>query len=241
MFLSRFFRQITPRFVGKNIDISLFPCLTRTFVYYIFSTKVVAISSHAAPGTAEIVLDVCASFVGDSTCSLSLANLGAGSTNQYYELLGYNVVGFDSYVLSGGNLSVDLNCPDPIAGSHTFDVCVAQELIEHLENPWTLFRHVKHILKPNGYFLLTTPNIAQLKSRLKFLLSGSFCWFGPDHLEYHINPLSSWEIFHIAKTLGFSLVEVKGSSEAYVSSSNPFHISSLASECIVYVFRGPSC
>jgi SAM-dependent methyltransferase len=226
--------------LGRRIDFSLYPCSIRPFLYYIFSRKVVAIDSHAAPGTAEVVLDICAEYASKSTANLSLANLGAGATNPYYEALGYRVVGFDAYVPCEGNLPVDLNSREPVSEPHLFDICVAQELIEHLENPWDLFRHAMHILKPNGYFVLTTPNIGQLKSRLKFLLQGCFCWFGPKHLEYHINPLSSWEISNIANVLGFSLVAIRGSSEAYVSASNPFHKPGLASECLIFIFKTPS-
>jgi 2-polyprenyl-3-methyl-5-hydroxy-6-metoxy-1,4-benzoquinol methylase len=43
-----------------------------------------------------------------------------------------------------------------------FDVVVASELIEHLENPGFFLDSVKRVLKPDEFLVITTPNIRSL-------------------------------------------------------------------------------
>lgn len=52
----------------------------------------------------------------------------------------------------------------------TFDVIYAGQLIEHLYNPDFFVREVNRVLKNNGVFILTTPNLNGWLSRLVFLL-----------------------------------------------------------------------
>jgi len=49
---------------------------------------------------------------------------------------------------------------------HSFDAVLASHLIEHLNNPGSFVREVRRILKPNGRFYVTTPNIAGLQARI---------------------------------------------------------------------------
>jgi ubiquinone/menaquinone biosynthesis C-methylase UbiE len=51
-----------------------------------------------------------------------------------------------------------------------FNLVIAQELIEHLYDSELLLREVIRILKRNGIFYLTTPNIVSLPDRLRTLL-----------------------------------------------------------------------
>lgn len=63
----------------------------------------------------------------------------------------------------------------------SFDLVLAVELVEHIEDHQTFFTEVARVLKPDGRFLLTTPNILTLKSRMRFLFTGYF--YGFPHLE----------------------------------------------------------
>jgi len=49
---------------------------------------------------------------------------------------------------------------------YCFDVVLASHLIEHLNNPGNFVREVRRILRPNGRFYVTTPNIAGLQARI---------------------------------------------------------------------------
>jgi SAM-dependent methyltransferase len=48
----------------------------------------------------------------------------------------------------------------------TFDAVVATEVLEHLDEPRKLFQEASRILRPNGRFLLTTPNREALPYRI---------------------------------------------------------------------------
>lgn len=82
-----------------------------------------------------------------------------------------------------------------------FDVIVAGELIEHIFDPDSFLVKLKALLKPKGYIILTTPNIAGLGSRLGLLL-GKLPWM----IENDIQPGRSGHIryynfFEIQKLL----------------------------------------
>ena len=49
------------------------------------------------------------------------------------------------------------------------DIVVAGEILEHLINPFKFLLEIKRILKKNGELILSTPNIACLKSRIKMI------------------------------------------------------------------------
>jgi 2-polyprenyl-3-methyl-5-hydroxy-6-metoxy-1,4-benzoquinol methylase len=77
----------------------------------------------------------------------------------------------------------------PNFGINQFDLITAIELVEHLENPGRLFFHISKLLKPNGYVLLTTPNIHSLIARLRFLLTGRLRGFDEKGDPTHIYPV----------------------------------------------------
>jgi SAM-dependent methyltransferase len=66
-----------------------------------------------------------------------------------------------------------------------FDYIVCLEMIEHVENPFALLREFQRILRPGGTIILSTPNILNIGSRLRFLLEGNY--------EYFKYPLPEWE------------------------------------------------
>ena len=98
------------------------------------------------------------------------------------------------------NLDVE---PLPYADA-SFDLVTLTEVIEHVENHRALLRDICRILKPGGLLVITTPNILNLKSRLRFLFFGFWNLFGPLHVAAserystggHINPISYFYLCH---------------------------------------------
>jgi len=85
---------------------------------------------------------------------------------------------------------VDLDtAPDLGFKNRTFGLITAIEVVEHLENPGRLFFHVAKHLSDDGVFLMTTPNIHSIHSRLRFLLTGNLKEFDSKGDPTHLYPV----------------------------------------------------
>lgn len=95
-----------------------------------------------------------------------------------------------------------------------FDVVTATEVIEHLEDFRQVVREIHRVLKPGGVCILSTPNILNLNSRLRFLTFGFWNLFGPLPVKHsalystggHINPVSWFYVAHALLDSGFPSV-----------------------------------
>ena len=96
----------------------------------------------------------------------------------------------------------------------SFDVVTATEVIEHLEDFRRVVREIYRVLKPGGVCILSTPNILNLNSRLRFLWFGFWNLFGPLPIKHsalystggHINPVSWFYVAHAMLDTGFPSV-----------------------------------
>jgi 2-polyprenyl-3-methyl-5-hydroxy-6-metoxy-1,4-benzoquinol methylase len=88
-------------------------------------------------------------------------------------------------------IKLDLNkeIRDSIPGK--YDMIIALEIIEHLQNPWKYIGDCLELLKDDGIIVLSTPNIASFPSRLRFFMRGTLIAFEKADLDHgHITPLS---------------------------------------------------
>ena len=90
----------------------------------------------------------------------------------------------------------DLNQGLPFADS-SFDYVVMLEVIEHLKNPFFVLKEINRILKPHGILLISTPNILNLKSRLRFLFEGTYDYFREPPLELANSPKHGFFDIHL--------------------------------------------
>lgn len=99
---------------------------------------------------------------------------------------------------------VDANCKLPYKPNY-FDVVISSETIEHLKNPRDFMGEVFRILKPGGVFILTTPNVQTIFSRIFFLFTGILA--GHTKSDYiisgHIAVLPDFLIRRFSKEVGF--------------------------------------
>ena len=71
-----------------------------------------------------------------------------------------------------------------------FDYVVLAEVIEHLRNPYQVMQELSRVLRPGGKIVLSTPNILNLKSRIRFLVEGCWEFFREPPVENSKNPKS---------------------------------------------------
>ncbi len=65
-----------------------------------------------------------------------------------------------------------------------FDVVVAGEIIEHVENPGALIRNMKRHLKPNGALLVTTPNVFYGLHFLESIFTSPYKRWNDEHVAW---------------------------------------------------------
>lgn len=90
----------------------------------------------------------------------------------------------------------DLNATLPFSDK-SFDYVLFLEVIEHLYNPLFVIEQISRVLKPQGVLILSTPNILNISSRLRFLFEGSFDFFREPILDYHKEFPGGLENMHV--------------------------------------------
>ena len=179
----------------------------------------------AAPGVTEQTLSQLYEILQKDKTKNKILSVGCGMRNglKFLEFLGFNAYGIDFDVpqdqqtekLKFHNLNENEFLPFE---DQMFDVVLCQEVIEHIENPWLLFRKVKKILKKDGIFLLTTPNVNCKDAREIYYrnLDGYTIHFNKDMTWYHINPLHYFELKHLINYYNFDILKITGNKDYYV-------------------------
>ena len=102
---------------------------------------------------------------------------GGGDTAEMLARLGYKVIATDYSpppAMTPGIervAGVDLNAFLPFRTA-SFDAVDLVEVIEHIENQPQLIRELARVLNPGGVVLISTPNVLNLMSRVRFLFTG---------------------------------------------------------------------
>jgi 2-polyprenyl-3-methyl-5-hydroxy-6-metoxy-1,4-benzoquinol methylase len=117
--------------------------------------------------------------------------------------------------LAGQRVDIaDLNVQPLPYPAASFDIVTATEVIEHLADFRRVVREIHRVLNPGGVCILSTPNILNLNSRLRFLWFGFWNLFGPLPVKHsklystggHINPCSWFYLAHALLDTGFCKV-----------------------------------
>jgi 2-polyprenyl-3-methyl-5-hydroxy-6-metoxy-1,4-benzoquinol methylase len=103
-------------------------------------------------------------------------------------------------------ITQDLNSFLACDGS-AFDVVIAAEVIEHLENPRGMIRELYRLLRPGGAAIITTPNNESWRSLLALFARGHFVAFSNSCYPAHITALLRKDFQRIFQESSFSTPE----------------------------------
>jgi len=117
----------------------------------------------------------------------------------------------------------------------SFDVACSLEVIEHIKDQFAFARELHRVVKPGGIAIVSTPNVLNLNSRVRYLHSGFTVLFDPLHLSSddprhtggHINPVPYYYLAYQLRRAGFRNVTVhydrfKTSARALLAVWGPF-------------------
>ncbi len=97
-----------------------------------------------------------------------------------------------------------------------FDLVIAAETIEHLENPRFTMREVFRVLRRGGWAIITTPNNESLRSLLALLIRGHYVAFTDTSYPAHITALLRQDLRRIFREAGFSDPEFRFTGEGAI-------------------------
>lgn len=103
-------------------------------------------------------------------------------------------------------IKADLNEKLPLS-DELFDVVVACEIIEHLENPRHVVREMHRLLKPGGQIVLSTPNNESWRSIISLVCRGHFIAFNDSCYPAHITALLQTDLRRILAEVGFERIQ----------------------------------
>jgi 2-polyprenyl-3-methyl-5-hydroxy-6-metoxy-1,4-benzoquinol methylase len=78
------------------------------------------------------------------------------------------------------------------------------EVIEHLSSPWSALRKAAALVAPGGRIVVSTPNIATLRTRLELAVRGNLTSFRPGYTP-HMSPALPHVTAHVLEGEGFSV------------------------------------
>ena len=96
------------------------------------------------------------------------------------------------------------------AADGSFDLALAVEVIEHIENPGLFLAELARLLKPGGLALFTTPNLHSAQAKLLFALGDRLKQFDAKGDPTHITPIVLFPFTRLLSRHGLTVLESWG-------------------------------
>lgn len=134
---------------------------------------------------------------------------GAGSLTNYFFKKGYNIIGIDpskdlimkGKELYGDNFPINIGYGENLKyRDNSFDMVLSFDVFEHIPNSDEHLGEVRRALKPEGYYLLSTPN-KWTNIPFEIFKTKSFTKYKAYHCSLH----NYWQIKKRFKKNGFKI------------------------------------
>lgn len=151
---------------------------------------------------------------------------GRGTLGHYIDCIDINLCGIDISINAVAEAvrvykkadCINLNGENIPYENDFFDIAVSLDVIEHVLDPTLLIREIFRVIKPGGYFILSTPNILYEK-HLKYMTnSRRFPKTSCDNFPYdggHLHFFTYQDIFDLLNNVGFKSQPIGPLSERF--------------------------
>lgn len=151
---------------------------------------------------------------------------GGGPVVEGARAAGYDVVELDLFPRARmRGVCADACAPLPFQDG-AFDVVLSMEGIEHFEHQAGFVRECARVLRPGGWFVLTTPNVLSLSARATQLFTGGrvrthgfineattlYKQDGRRFYHGHAFLIDAFRLRYLLRTAGFELRELRGTT-----------------------------
>lgn len=157
-----------------------------------------------------------------------ILDLGCGAGHYAIELhkMGFDVIAADVTTRFEHKdkiqfAQLDETKPLPFS-DNTFDYVLFAEVVEHLRDPYRIIADINRVLKKGGSLVLSTPNILNMKSRMRYFFEGSYEYFreppvehfehnvkiGIDTSQVHVVPYRYHELEFLLKETGYEISQI---------------------------------
>ncbi|MEU8664281.1 class I SAM-dependent methyltransferase [Actinoplanes philippinensis] len=110
----------------------------------------------------------------------------------------------------GKRLCLDAALPLPLKDNSLAGI-VSGELIEHIVDAQEMIEEFFRVIKPGGVLVLTTPNLATLQDRFRFLAGASPRQVDALHpyLKLHVRPFTAGSLRALLRACGFEVLALR--------------------------------